>query len=76
MVETRYNSGRSDGAIPEVGRREPGPGFARQVTPGRASAPAHRDRIPSLRQLAALVVNGMLRLPRNYHRGMFLDILA
>ena len=29
-----------------------------------------------MRQLAALVVNGMLMLPRNYRRGMFLDILV
>ena len=35
-----------------------------------------RQRIPSLRQLAGLLVNGILTLPRNYRRGMFLDILA
>ena len=38
--------------------------------------PRSRQRIPTIRQLAALVVNGMLMLPRNYRRGMFLDILV
>lgn len=33
-----------------------------------------RQRIPSVRELAALVVNGILTLPRNYRRGMFLDV--
>ncbi|HYG84884.1 MAG TPA: hypothetical protein VD978_01355 [Azospirillum sp.] len=37
---------------------------------------AGRQRIPSVRQLASLLVNGILTLPRNYRRGMFLDIMA
>lgn len=66
---------RTEGSVPELGRRDSGGGESR---PGRigAAAPVHRDRIPTLRQLASLVVNGMLSLPRNYRRGMFLDILA
>lgn len=42
---------------------------------GEVGAPA-RQRIPSMRQLASLMVNGILTLPRNYRRGMFLDITA
>lgn len=33
-----------------------------------------RQKIPTPRQLAALIVNGLINLPRNYRRGMFLDI--
>lgn len=36
----------------------------------------HRDRWPDLRALAALVVDGMLRLPARYRRGTFLDIIT
>jgi len=55
---------------------------------GRVSLPADRSgrvgevgtpgrqRIPSVRQLAGLLINGILTLPRNYRRGMFLDIFA
>ncbi len=42
---------------------------------GEVGSPA-RQRIPSARQLAGLLVNGILTLPRNYRRGMFLDIVA
>ncbi|HYE00268.1 MAG TPA: hypothetical protein VEH84_12855 [Alphaproteobacteria bacterium] len=35
-----------------------------------------RQRIPTMEQLRALVVNGVLSLPRGYRRGMFLDIIA
>jgi len=73
MVETRPASRAiTDGVRPEL------PGW--RTTPGtapRSSDPTiarARQRIPTLRQLASLVVNGMLTLPRNYYRGMFLDI--
>ncbi len=73
MVETRPTSRSiTDGVRPDVpGQRTP-PG-----SPPRRSDPAltrSRQRIPTLRQLASLVVNGLLTLPRNYYRGMFLDI--
>lgn len=70
MVDTR----RTEGAVPELGRREAG-GVGAPRRPGGA-VPVHRDRIPTLRQLASLVVNGILRLPMGYHRGMYLDILV
>jgi hypothetical protein len=44
-----------------------------QARAARPSSPA-RHRIPSLQELASLVVNGVLRLPARYFRGMFLDI--
>jgi hypothetical protein len=75
MVETRP-TGRTglEGLRPEAAGERAYPG----VAPGRAEPAAgrSRQRIPSLRQLAALVVNGMLVLPRNYRRGMYLDILV
>ncbi len=71
MVDTR----RTEGSVPELGRRESGGVAPRVFRPGEIAA-VHRDRIPTLRQLANLVVNGFLTLPRNYRRGMFLDILA
>lgn len=75
MVDTRP-TGRaaSDGIRPDhSGERTP------PSAPPRRSAVAgtsSRNRIPTLRELAALVVNGMLVLPRNYRRGMFLDIVV
>lgn len=65
---------RSEGSVPELGRRDGGAVARAPARPGAERA--HRDRIPTLRQLASLVVNGVLRLPLNYRRGMFLDILA
>jgi len=48
--------------------------------PGRQTEPApraaYRPRVPSLKQLAELMVGGILRLPRNYRRGMYLDIFV
>ncbi|AWU96400.1 hypothetical protein [Azospirillum ramasamyi] len=73
MVETRRTGDRSNepirpdpggGRVPAVGARARADGIATQG----------RQRIPSLRELAALVVNGVLTLPRNYRRGMFLDV--
>ena len=75
MVDTRP-AGRAglDGIRPDAPGERPAPGSA----PARAdlTAARTRQRIPTLRQLAALVVNGMLTLPRNYRRGMYLDILV
>ncbi len=75
MVDTRP-TGRAgtDGVRPEIPNNRPIP-----LPPASGSSPArsqHRQRIPTLRQLAALVINGMLTLPRNYRRGMYLDILV
>ncbi|WP_372394780.1 hypothetical protein ABMY26_01890 [Azospirillum sp. HJ39] len=72
MVETRRTGDRSNEPIrPDSGGRVP-------VAGGRARTEGvvqqGRQRIPSLREMAALVVNGVLTLPRNYRRGMFLDV--
>lgn len=73
MVETRRTGDRSNepirpdsggGRVPAAGARARAEGVVAQG----------RQRIPSLRELAALVVNGVLTLPRNYRRGMFLDV--
>ena len=74
MVETRpTDRTRTDGIRPE----SPGQRPISSPPAGSSTAgyPRSRQRIPTMRQLAALVVNGMLMLPRNYRRGMFLDIL-
>ncbi len=75
MVETRRTGDRSNEPIrSEVGGgRVSSPGAvgvrnrAEQVGGGR-------QRIPSVRELASLLVNGILTLPRNYRRGMYLDV--
>jgi hypothetical protein len=75
MVETRRTGDRSNEAI----RSEPGGGRVGAGGPVGLAARAEgvgqgRQRIPSVRELAALLVNGILTLPRNYRRGMFLDV--
>ncbi|AWK88712.1 hypothetical protein [Azospirillum thermophilum] len=75
MVETRPTGDRSNEPI----RSDLGGGrigaSAKMGSGSRAGAVGQRrQRIPSLRELAALVVNGVLTLPRNYRRGMFLDV--
>ena len=75
MVDTRP-TGRAagDGIRPDLpGERTPPGAPIRRSEP--TGAPL-RGRLPTLRELAALVVNGMLVLPRNYRRGMFLDIFV
>jgi hypothetical protein len=70
-----------------VDRPLPGSGYddLRPGPPGRQTPPGRvpererlegpgRPRIPSPGQLAKLLINGILTLPRNYRRGMFLDI--
>ena len=75
MVDTRptVRTG-TDSIRPETPGERPVPGSAptrTDLAPNRS-----RQRIPTMRQLAALVIDGMLTLPRNYRRGMFLDILV
>lgn len=73
MVETRpTNRSITDGVRPELPGGRALPGSAPR--PSDPAVARSRQRIPTLRQLASLVVNGLLTLPRNYRRGMFLDI--
>lgn len=51
-------------AIPTEGVERPRP------------ARRHRDRMPTLAQLQALLQNGILVLPARYFRGFFLDLLV
>jgi hypothetical protein len=37
---------------------------------------SHSGRVPTLKQLAALLVDGILTLPPYYRRGMYLDLLV
>ncbi len=75
MSDHHRQTGRLDdrGPVRPDGRRAPRPPTAPvdRLGPGPA-----RQRIPTPAQLAALLVNGLLRLPRGYRRGMFLDILV
>ncbi|MCW2243920.1 hypothetical protein [Azospirillum canadense] len=73
MVETRRTGDRSNEPIRSDigGGRVPAPAGVRS----RAEAVGGgRQRIPTVRELASLLVNGILTLPRNYRRGMFLDV--
>lgn len=58
---------------------EAGAGF-NTVLPVPAARPAAtgkwRDRWPTAKEIASLLVNGILTLPARYRRGMFLDILT
>lgn len=70
------NEGRIGGAggLPArtAGRRAAAEG--REPAPG---GPAPRgSRVPTLRQLASLLVDGVLRLPANYRRGAYLDLIV
>lgn len=81
MVDTRMNSTSTGptglgGSAIEGGQRRAG---ALAVTgPGGRPIPMGRpgNRWPNARELAALIVDGMLRLPARYRRGMFLDVLT
>ena len=58
------------GLLPAApGRRPTRPG----APPARSRG---RDRFPSLQELASLMVDGILRLPQRYRRGMFLDVIT
>lgn len=72
MVETR----RTGGSANEPIRRDGGGRVGASGARGRADevGSGARQRMPTLRQLASLLVNGILTLPRNYRRGMFLDV--
>jgi hypothetical protein len=77
MVDNDSRIGRSGGlpVRPDVGRGRP----SAPVGPAEplAGGPAPRgQRIPTLRQLASLVVEGVLTLPRGYRRGTYLDLLV
>jgi hypothetical protein len=37
---------------------------------------SHSGRVPSLKQLASLLVDGILTLPPHSRRGMYLDLLV
>lgn len=63
------------GAVPDGGRRALPPATA----PGTLRPPAAGrpgNRWPTARELAALLVDGILRLPDRYRRGTYLDILV
>jgi len=80
MAETRVNASTTGttglgGTLIESGGRRgtiaiTGPG-GRPIAMGRPG-----NRWPNPRELAALVVDGILRLPARYRRGMFLDVLT
>ncbi len=80
MVDTRMNpasagpTGLGGSAIEGGGRRGvlpiSGPG-GRPIPMGRPG-----NRWPNAKELAALIVDGMLRLPARYRRGMYLDVLT
>ena len=73
MVETRRTGDREELPI----RTEAGGRIGAVASRAKADAGGGvRQRIPSLRALAALLVNGVLRLPAGYRRGMFLDMLV
>lgn len=78
MVETRpAGSGFGTsigGAIPDGRRSTPLAGIAAVEKLPPRGRPG--NRWPNAKELAALMVNGILRLPARYRRGMFLDVLS
>ena len=76
MVETRRTGDRSNEPIrSEVGGgRVASPGAVAGIRNRAEQVGGGRQRIPTVRELASLVVNGILTLPRNYRRGMYLDV--
>lgn len=74
MVETRNSTAMGRiGVRPEETGPRPRP--EAPAGPGKGTRP-FRQRIPTPRQLASLLVDGVLALPANYRRGMFLDVLV
>jgi hypothetical protein len=56
-------------------------GGSARASAGRAVEEArprrsHSGRVPTLKQLASLLVDGVLTLPPYYRRGMYLDLLV
>jgi hypothetical protein len=80
MVDTRMNpaspgpTGLGGSVIEGGGRR----GVLPVSGPGGRPIPMGRpgNRWPNAKELAALIVDGMLRLPARYRRGMYLDVLT
>ncbi len=79
MVDSKpilpFAGGPVPGSVPDGGRRALPPAAA----PGPIRLPATGrpgNRWPTARELAALLVDGILRLPERYRRGMYLDILV
>ncbi|WP_044560586.1 hypothetical protein [Azospirillum sp. B4] len=74
MVETRPTSSRLGGLIPDGSGRNSI--LVPPTAPTRAVQKAKPgSRWPTARELAGLMVNGILTLPARYRRGMFLDVL-
>ncbi|WP_119680122.1 hypothetical protein [Indioceanicola profundi] len=78
MVQTRPTGngfGNSIGGTATDGQRSgPAAGIAAVERLPPRGRPG--NRWPNPRELAALMVNGILRLPARYRRGMFLDVLS
>ena len=75
MVETRRTGHRSNEPIrSEVGGGHVAPPGSVGVRNRAEQVGGGRQRIPTVRELASLLVNGILTLPRNYRRGMYLDV--
>lgn len=75
MVETRRTGDRNELPIrtDTGGYVGVGPNTGARAAEG---AGRHVPRIPTMRMLASLLVNGVLRLPMGYRRGMFLDLFV
>lgn len=67
-------SGRTGGVPVEAG------GGFNTVVPVPTARPAGsgkwRDRWPTAKEIAGLLINGILTLPARYRRGMFLDVIV
>lgn len=79
MVDSRVGSSTNTvvgGSVAESGGRRTSSTTVPGV-PGRG-IPLGRpgNRWPNPKELAALLVDGILRLPARYRRGMFLDVLT
>ncbi|MDR3518391.1 MAG: hypothetical protein P4M00_21555 [Azospirillaceae bacterium] len=73
MAAPRIIEGSGSGLI------RPDDGGGRILLPraiGTGRGRGFRQRIPTLRELAALLVDGVLTLPDHYRRGMFLDMFV
>lgn len=76
MANSERARGVGDGTIRSgsSGRSDP-VARAREID-GPIGGSGVKGRLPTLRRLAALLVNGVLRLPQGYRRGMYLDIIV
>jgi hypothetical protein len=75
MVDTRPT-----GPNPHLPVRTDSGGDARASAERSVEEPrsrrSHAGRVPTFKQLAALMVDGILTLPPYYRRGMYLDLLV